>query len=215
MWIQHQTSLGLVCTKLHDHLVQMFLPCLQILRDAAGCTAGNFSRPRSGPTIVMPSFYSPNLWHLLNPNSRGPKNSNSAHSCHSWGVKMHLSFRISLGVTNYCYFLSYHSEPPLWLSSHTWILSLLLPSPLSTTRLAGLPHLKSLLLSTSLHCVVVQMHAGLSLSHSLLAEDLQATCVFWKAPRWSLVSSGGWPLLGVATGANSCLLHLLVSCAQH
>lgn len=152
MWIQHQTSLGLVCTKLHDHLVQMFLPCLQILRDAAGCTAGNFSRPRSGPTIVMPSFYSPNLWHLLNPNSRGLQNSNSAHSCHSWGVKMHLSFRISLGVTNYCYFLSYHSEPPLWLSSHTWILSLLLPSPLSTTRLAGLPHLKSLLLSASLHC---------------------------------------------------------------
>lgn len=64
---------------------------------------------------------------------------------------MHLSFRISLGVTNYCYFLSYHPAPPLWLSSHTWILSLLLPS-LSTTRLAGLPHLKSLLLSASLHC---------------------------------------------------------------
>lgn len=70
-------------------------------------------------------------------------------------------------------------------------------------------------ISIYLKHIVVQMHAGLSLSHSLLAEDLQATCVFWKAPRWSLVSSGGWPLLGVATGANSCLLHLLVSCAQH
>ena len=61
--------------------------------------------------------------------------------------------------------------------------------------------------------IVVQMRAGLSLSHSLLAKDLQATCVFWKAPGgpWSPAGGGHyWEWTQAQTAVSSTFLSLVL-----
>ena len=68
-------------------------------------------------------------------------------------------------------------------------------------------------ISIYLKYIVVQMRAGLSLSHSLLAKDLQATCVFWKAPGgpWSPAGGGHyWEWTQAQTAVSSTFLSLVL-----
>lgn len=59
-------------------------------------------------------------------------------------------------------------------------------------------------------------HARVHLNHSLLAKDLQTTCVFWKAPKCPrsvgrMTTTWRW----VDGEHTAGLIHLLVSCAWH
>ena len=70
------------------------------------------------------------------------------------------------------------------------------------------------MLSAYIWNTVVQMRTGLSLSRSLLAKDLQATCVFWKAPGGPWSPAGGdhhWEWTQVHTAVSSTFLSLVLS----